>query len=408
MQIAAYMLSCPAREAIRGQTLANLAATDWGEPAIVEIDQTTHERRQQRQTETAFRLLQRAVGDGLDFFLFLEDDLDFNRNLRRNLQQWYPLTQITPGDHFFASLYNPNVRALDRDDAKSFFIADPDSVYGSQAFLLSAATARHVVEKWESHIGMQDIKMSRLAAQVTSIYYHRPSLAQHTGQDSAWGGPYHQAPDFQREWTNCVAPRGVSHPIILNQMGKVEGWLDDREARLLADTVAGLSPATAPHCIVEIGSYCGKSTVVLGLALKQTGMEESRIFAIDRHDGRISTIGDGIACTAPTLDKFRRNIRSAGIASLVETVTAEPVEVAWSRAIDLLLVDGFHDYDHVSQDFRHFSPCIRPSGYVAFHDCAPHFPGVKRFVEETVRSGEYRMIATANSLAILEKREDQN
>jgi len=51
MQIKAYMLSCPQREAMRSRSLANLEATDWGEAAIVEVDQTTHERLQQRQTE---------------------------------------------------------------------------------------------------------------------------------------------------------------------------------------------------------------------------------------------------------------------------------------------------------------------------------------------------------------------
>ena len=403
MQIAAYMLSCPAREAMRDQTLANLAATDWGETAIVEIDRTTHARLQQRQTETAFRLIQRAVADGPDFFLFLEDDLDFNRELRRNLEHWCPLIRVAPGGHFFASLYNPNVRTLDRDEANAFFVADPDSVYGSQAFVLSAATARHLVEKWESHIGMQDIKMSRLAAQVTPIYYHRPSLVQHTGVESAWGGSYHRALDFQKEWRNNGTPAVVSIPIILMEMRKLEGWLDDDEAKLLVETLGKLSSAGVASSIVEIGSYCGKSTVVLGLALKQSGRHASRIYAIDPHDGRISTVDGGIAATAPTLDKFQRNIQAAGIASLVEPVVAESIAVDWNRVIDLLFIDGFHDYDHVRRDFGHFSPWIKSAGYVAFHDWAPHFPGVKRFVGELVRSGEYRIAATAKSLAVLQK-----
>jgi len=403
MHITAYMLSCPAREGMRIQTLANLAVTDWGEPAIVEIDQTTHPRLQDRQTETAFRLLQHALADGPDFFLFLEDDLDFNRALRHNLERWCPLMQAAPGGHFFASLYNPNVRALDQDDGNAFFVADPNSVYGSQAFVVSAATARHLVDKWEDHIGMQDIKMSRLAAQVTSIYYHRPSLVQHTGVESAWGGRYHQAVDFQKDWRNDGGPTRVSYPIILNEMRKIEGWLDDAEAKLLVDTVDALPAAHGECSIVEIGSYCGKSTVVFGLALRQSGRCAARIYAIDRHDGKISTIDGGIAATAPTLDKFHRNIRNAGIAPFVEPVVAEPTEVSWNRAIDLLFVDGFHDYDHVKQDYHHFSTWVRPSGYVAFHDCAPHFPGVKRFVEELACNGEYRIAATAKSLAVLQK-----
>jgi len=404
MNITAYMLSCPAREAMREQTLANLAVTDWGETAIVEIDRTTHPRLQERQTETAFRLLQRAIADGPDFFLFLEDDLDFNRALRHNLERWYPLSQVAPGGHFFASLYNPNVRALDQDEGNAFLVADPNSVYGSQAFVISAATARHLVDQWEIHIGMQDIKMSRLAAQVTSIFYHRPSLVQHTGVESAWGGRYHQAVDFQKDWRNGGEPARVSYPIILIEMRKVEGWLDDAEAKLLADTVGALPTDSSECSIVEIGSYCGKSTVVFGLALRQSGRAAARIYAIDRHDGRISTTDGKIATTAPTLVKFLRNIQNAGIAPFVEPLVAWSTEVSWNRAIDLLFVDGFHDYEHVKQDYLHFSTWIKPSGYVAFHDCALHFPGVKRFVEELAHNGQYRIAATAKSLAVLQKR----
>ena len=227
MQIVAYMLSCPARESLRNQTLANLSATDWGEPAIVEIDQTTHVRLQERQSETALRLLERAVQDGAEFFLFLEDDLDFNLFLRQNLQHWYPLQHVSPGGHFFASLYNPGVRQLERDDALAFFVADPNSVYGSQSFVLSAATGRHIVDNWETLIGMQDIKMSRLAARITPIYYHQPSLVQHVGIESAWGGPYHQSLDYRQDWKAVKSGHRVSSAAIVAEMRKVEGWLDD-------------------------------------------------------------------------------------------------------------------------------------------------------------------------------------
>lgn len=388
---------------MRHRTIANLATSDWGEAASVEVDRTTHERLQERQTETSFCLLERALEDGPDFFLFFEDDLDFNSNLRHNLEQWYPLKQTDPGKHFFASIYNPNVRALDRDDGNAFFVADPNSVYGSQAFLLSQATARHIVDNWEKHIGMQDIKMSRLAAQVTSIYYHRPSLVQHIGAESAWGGSYHQAQDFQKSWKADPSPHCVSPPIILVQMRRTEGWLDDGEAKLLVDTVVKVNSSKQPCSIVEVGSYCGKSTVVFGLALKQLAHGNSRVFAIDPHDGRISTLDGKITSTSPTFDKFRENIVAAGVESFIEPILSISTDVTWDREIDLLFVDGLHNYDHVMADFRHFSHWVRRGGYVAFHDCAPHFPGVQRVVSEILHRGEYQMSARANSLAVLQK-----
>ena len=200
MRIGAYMLSCPERAAMRRRTLANLQLTDWADTAWVELDPGTAERKQDRQTQTALRLLERAAGDGHDFMLFLEDDLEFNRYLRHNLERWQPLRDAARAGHFFASLYNPNVRSLMRGPDQAFFVADPNSVYGSQAFLLSWATARHIVTHWDDVIGMQDIKMSRLAAGLGPIYYHVPSLVQHIGTVSAWGGVFHSAPDFDAEW----------------------------------------------------------------------------------------------------------------------------------------------------------------------------------------------------------------
>jgi len=196
----AYVLSCPDREELRRQTIANLLATDWHAEPEIEIDQTTCERRQERQERTALRLLQKAVADGSDFILFLEDDLDFNQHLRHNLQRWYPFVSALPRRHFFASLYNPNVRPLMLDSRRAFFVADPRTVYGSQAFLLSQTTARYITEHWSDVIGMQDMKMSRLAARVCPTYYHTPSLVQHVGAKSVWGGVFHTAIDFSREW----------------------------------------------------------------------------------------------------------------------------------------------------------------------------------------------------------------
>jgi hypothetical protein len=47
---------------------------------------------------------------------------------------------------------------------------------------------------------MQDIKLSRLAAPLCPLLFHSPSLVQHVGVASTWGGPYHQASDYDAYW----------------------------------------------------------------------------------------------------------------------------------------------------------------------------------------------------------------
>jgi hypothetical protein len=199
LRIAAYMLSCPGREHLRAGTLRNLARTDWDEEPRVVLDETAYARRQERQEETALRLLEEALAHDAELVLFLEDDLVFNRHLRHNLECWSPLAEAGAG-HFFASLYNPSVTARSRDPGRAFFVAEPECVYGSQALLLARMTVRHAVERWHEVPGMQDVKLSRLAAPFCSLYYHAPSLVQHVGLVSSWGGPYHEARDYDADW----------------------------------------------------------------------------------------------------------------------------------------------------------------------------------------------------------------
>ncbi|HWX20675.1 MAG TPA: glycosyltransferase family 9 protein [Candidatus Binatia bacterium] len=202
-RILPVMISCAEREELRKQTLQNLAETDWGaEPVYVELDHHQGDDHELRQTRCAFRALQAGLEGDPDYILFLEDDLDFNRHLRYNLQSWKPLNtrQIT-----LAGLYNPQLRELACDVRNQARLIDPKSIFGSQAFLLSRETAKHVIRHWKQVPGKQDIKISRLAGRLGGpVLYHAPSLVEHTGRDSVWGGRFHRAIDFDRSWRRPV------------------------------------------------------------------------------------------------------------------------------------------------------------------------------------------------------------
>jgi len=131
--------------------------------------------------------------------LFLEDDLQFNVAIEANIRAWAPVRIFYAGQ-LFASLYNPNVQPLSVDEPGRFFIADPDAVYGSQAFVLSRETADYIFQHYWEVDGGQDIKMSRLASRRGPIFYHKPSLVQHVGYLSTWGGRYHEAGDYDSTW----------------------------------------------------------------------------------------------------------------------------------------------------------------------------------------------------------------
>lgn len=192
---------------------------------------------------------------------------------------------------------------------------------------------------------------------------------------------------------------------ILERMHSIEGWLEDKEADLLiASVIDALRNFPEAPNIVEIGSYCGRSTVVLGCAVKAAdGLRGASICAIDPHDGRVGALDRGIEQVEPSLDKFQNNITAAGLTTLVETVRSDPLNVLWGRPICFLLIDGLHDYPNVARDFYHFEPWVVVGGYVAFHDYADYYPGVVTFVDEILNGGAYERVCCAASLIVLKK-----
>jgi hypothetical protein len=198
-RIAAVMITCAERETVRRKTLTNLAQTDWGDlPLEVQVDEGEGDDHARRQTACAFAALSRALERPWDYVLFLEDDLEFNRFIRHNLEHWEPLRN---GRAHLGSLYNPRLRVIANDVKSRSRIVPARIIFGSQALILSRPALRHVVSHWEEIRGMQDIRISRLAGQLHSgTFFHAPSLVQHVGKQSASGGGFHYSIDYDANW----------------------------------------------------------------------------------------------------------------------------------------------------------------------------------------------------------------
>ncbi|RKI41034.1 class I SAM-dependent methyltransferase [Corallococcus sp. AB004] len=190
---------------------------------------------------------------------------------------------------------------------------------------------------------------------------------------------------------------------ILSEMRKIEGWLSEEEADLLMASCSHvLSAPSAPQSVVEVGSYCGKATVVLARVAEALGTA-ARVHAIDPGDGVVGSRDGHLERKGATRQKLERTLRSSGLESIVQVHFQQAPQVAWIEPIGFLLVDGLHDYDSVSADFHHLEPWLTVGGLVAFHDCADYFPGVKLLVQELLRDGRFRHVRTAGTLVVLEK-----
>jgi len=144
----------------------------------------------------------------------------------------------------------------------------------------------------------------------------------------------------------------------------VPGYLMENEARLLG-IIAACAPAEG--AIVEIGSFKGKSTVMLAKVAEHYGL--GSIVAIDPHNSPelLDTKADP---GASSFQDFLGNIEAAGVASQVEVHRAYSKDVsnAWDRPIRFLWIDGDHTYRGAKTDFDGFFSHVAPGGIVALHD----------------------------------------
>ena len=190
---------------------------------------------------------------------------------------------------------------------------------------------------------------------------------------------------------------------ILDRMRKIRGWLEDEEADLLiASSSRALSSLPTDAAVVEIGSFCGRSTIVLGSVIKALGVP-TRIYAIDPHDGVVGSADSGTQTLGPTLAVFQRNIGENELTSVVEVMTKRSFEVDWDKPIAFLFIDGLHDYGNVSRDFQHFEPWVVPGGYIAFHDYAEYYPGVKILMDEILALPQFERVCSARSMIVIRK-----
>jgi len=151
------------------------------------------------------------------------------------------------------------------------------------------------------------------------------------------------------------------------------------DAEGLALYRAGLEGAKVGP-LLEVGTYCGKSSVYLGAAADEAG---TVVFTIDHHRGseenqpdwehhdpRLVDPGTGRMDTLPF---FRRTIEQAGLEDAVIAIvgSSETVGSHWRTPLGLVFVDGGHGEVPAHQDYETWTPHVAPNGLLAIHDVFP-------------------------------------
>lgn len=138
--------------------------------------------------------------------------------------------------------------------------------------------------------------------------------------------------------------------------------------------------ACAGRPCLEIGSYCGKSTVYLGLACKQ---RSSVLYAVDHHRGSEEhqlgeayhdpDLYDADERMLDSFKEFRRTLRRVELEDHVIPIVASSHVASrhWATPLGLVFIDGGHSLRSALTDYRCWAPAIVAGGILAIHDIFP-------------------------------------
>ncbi len=167
-------------------------------------------------------------------------------------------------------------------------------------------------------------------------------------------------------------------PTLPLDIDSVKGFLAPEEGAALFE--AATSASNIGPCL-EVGSYCGKSTVYLGTACKQTG---NIVYAIDHHRGseehqlgeeyHDSDLYDSDVEMVDTFKEFRKVMRRAKLKDTVIPIVASSTTASqrWSTPLGLVFIDGGHSMEAAMADYRAWAAHVAIGGILAIHDIFPN------------------------------------
>lgn len=190
---------------------------------------------------------------------------------------------------------------------------------------------------------------------------------------------------------------------LLRDVEGVEGYLASNEIRFLALIAAC---PTAAGEILEIGSFKGKSTIILAKSVCLA--DETIVNAVDPMTAPTDT-DPSLRGAGSSLADFNRNIAEHGVESRIRFHQTYSYELAktWNAPLRLLWIDGDHSYAGTKRDVEAFAPHLSDKGIIAIHDVLHAFEGGSRvFAEEILGSPNFGACGFCGSIAWAQFRAD--
>lgn len=192
-----------------------------------------------------------------------------------------------------------------------------------------------------------------------------------------------------------------------------KGYLDDAEGlRLyqLAKAQAPLGP------VLEVGSYCGKSSVYLGAGVREAG---GHLLCLDHHRGseehqpgegyHDAALFDAEVGRMDTLPALRRTLARADLEAVTTLLVGRSQDVApvWSTPLSMVFIDGGHSHAQADADYDGWAPKVMSGGVLAIHDLFPDpSEGGQAPIEiyrRAIASGDFVALETTKTLGVLRR-----
>ncbi|MFE2522673.1 class I SAM-dependent methyltransferase [Streptomyces sp. NPDC059382] len=171
--------------------------------------------------------------------------------------------------------------------------------------------------------------------------------------------------------------------------------------------------------LLEVGTYCGRSTILLADAAREAGVSA---ITVDHHRGSEEqqpgweyhdpTVVDPEIGLMDTLPTFRRTLHRAGLEDHVIAIVGRSPQVAaaWGGPLGLVFIDGGHTDEHASGDYEGWAPHLAVGGTLVIHDVFPDpadgGQAPYRIYLRALASGAFEEISVTDSLRVL-RRTDQ-
>ena len=195
-------------------------------------------------------------------------------------------------------------------------------------------------------------------------------------------------------------------------LNTIKGFMDDDEALRLYDLSL---TASRRGPLLEIGAYCGRSTVIIGSACMQ---KNGILFSIDHHAGSEEQqpgqqyfdpdLYDEKTLSINTFPLFRQTLCLAGLKDTVVPIVcaSETAGRMWHTPLSMVFIDGGHSFEAAHTDFLTWAPHLIPGGFLVIHDIFfnPEQGGQapRQVYELAQATGRYDVLEMTKTLGVLQ------